>query len=268
MDDGPFGDLDPVDPATVWKSEPTEFIPWLASAKRLAHLSRALGLDLEPMAQEAPVGRFRADLVCRDRGSGTGVVIEAQLGPGDHSHLGQLLTYALGLSAGTVVWLTTRFHAEHRVALDGLNEMTDGKIRCFAVAMDLWRIGDSLAAPQFTVFAAPSDWPGAIAAPPGHRPPTANAPIAPAGAPYRLPFDESPIKVRRNRRGLTQRELAEAAGIGAGYLAQIESGTRRGSPETLAAIERALDMWPDMPALPDASPAMKPETGDERRTEA
>ena len=182
MDDGPFGDLDPVDPATVWKSEPTEFIPWLASAKRLAHLSRALGLDLEPMAQEAPVGRFRADLVCRDRGSGTGVVIEAQLGPGDHSHLGQPLTYALGLSAGTVVWLATRFHAEHRVALDGLNEITDGKIRCFAVAMDLWRIGDSHAAPQFTVFAAPPDWPGAVAAPPGHRPPAANAPIAPAGA--------------------------------------------------------------------------------------
>ena len=105
------------------------------------------------MAREVPVGRYRADLVCRDRGSGTGVVIEAQLGPGDHSHLGQLLTYALGLSAGTVVWLATRFHAEHRVALDGLNEITDGKIRCFAVAMDLWRIGDSHAAPQFTVFA-------------------------------------------------------------------------------------------------------------------
>ena len=159
-------------------------------------------------------------------------------------------------------------HAEHRVALDGLNEITDGKIRCFAVAMDLWRIGDSPAAPQFTVFAAPPDWPGAIAAPPGHRPSTANAPIAPAGSPYRLPFDESPIKVRRNRRGLTQRELAEAAGIGTGYLAQIETGTRRGSPETLAAIERALDMSPDAPALPDTSPAMKPETGDERRTEA
>ncbi len=125
-----------------------------------------------------------------------------------------------------------------------------------------------LAAPQFTVFAAPPDWPGVVAAPPGHRPPAANAQAAPARAAYRLPCDENSIKIRRNRRGLTQRELAETAGIGVRYLGHIEAGRRRGSPETLAAIERALDMSPDVPALPDASPATKPETDDERRTAA
>ena len=268
MDDGPFGDLDPIDPATVWNSEPADFIPWLASDKRLDCLGRTLGLDLEAVAQETAVGRYRADLVCRDRGSGAGVVIEAQLGPGDHSHLGQLLTYAMGLSASTVVWLATRFHAEHRVALDGLNQVADGRIRCFAVAMDLWKIGDSLTAPRFTVFAAPLDWPGSVAAPPGFRLTLSNAESAPAHGAYRLPFEESPIKIRRNRLGVTQKQLAAAAGIDVRYLASIETGRRRGSRETLAAIEKALDMLPEKPAPPDASRAMKPETGGERRTEA
>ena len=49
--------------------------------------------------RETRIGRFRADLLCRDRATGGAVVIEAQLGPSDHSHLGQLLTYALRLPA-------------------------------------------------------------------------------------------------------------------------------------------------------------------------
>ena len=39
-------------------------------------------------------------------------------------HLGQLLTYAAGLEAVTVVWIAERFTDEHRAALDWLNEIT------------------------------------------------------------------------------------------------------------------------------------------------
>ena len=260
MDDGPFGDLDPVDPATVWKSEPAEFIPWLSSDKRLGRLGRTLGLSLVPVAREAPVGRFRADLVCRDRRGGGQVVIEAQLGLSDHSHFGQLLTYAAGIPARTLVWLATRFHAEHCAAVDDLNRLAEGKRRCFAVAMGLWKIGDSFTAPQFTVFAAPDDWSGVAAATPGHRQAAAGAELAPADSEDRPPFAENPIKVHRYRRGMTQRQLAATAEISSGYLAQIETGKRRGSPETLAAIERALEMPPGALA--------RPEAGGERRTEA
>ena len=266
MDDRPLAHLEHVDPATVWKSEPGDFVPWLAAEENIRRLGNALKLDLEPVAREAPVGRFRADLVCRDRDTGAAVVIEAQLGPSDHGHLGQLLTYAMGLPAGTVVWLATRFHVEHRVVVDGLNRLGYGDIRCFAVAMDLWKIGASLTAPQFTVFAAPQDWPGPVAAPPGHRTAAADPEVAPADPANRLPFDENPIKTRRLSRGMSVRQLANAAGISRAYLSAIENGRRWGSPEKRAAIARALDLPPHALARPQTACAMQPETGDRRRT--
>lgn len=51
---------------------------------------------------------------------------------------------------------------------------------------------------------------------------------------------ESPIKLWREHRGLTQRELAEHAGISKPYLSQIETGKRQGTVETISAIARSL----------------------------
>ena len=51
---------------------------------------------------------------------------------------------------------------------------------------------------------------------------------------------KNPIAVFRRHRGMKQRDLAEAAGINAVYLSQIERGKRSGSTRTLAAIAIAL----------------------------
>ncbi len=53
---------------------------------------------------------------------------------------------------------------------------------------------------------------------------------------------ESPIKLWREHRSLTQQELANRAGISKPYLSQIETGKRQGTVETLAAIARSLDV--------------------------
>jgi DNA-binding XRE family transcriptional regulator len=53
---------------------------------------------------------------------------------------------------------------------------------------------------------------------------------------------ENPIRVWRKHRGLTQRQLAEAAGISVPYLSQIELGERKGSTDVLVAIAKALDL--------------------------
>jgi hypothetical protein len=47
---------------------------------------------------------------------------------------------------------------EHRQAIDWLNEVTRADIAFFACEIELWRIGDSLAAPKFNVVASPNDW--------------------------------------------------------------------------------------------------------------
>jgi hypothetical protein len=52
------------------------------------------------------VGPFRADILCRDTATDNWVLIENQLERTDHCHPGQLITYAAGLNAVTIVWIT------------------------------------------------------------------------------------------------------------------------------------------------------------------
>jgi DNA-binding XRE family transcriptional regulator len=64
----------------------------------------------------------------------------------------------------------------------------------------------------------------------------------------------NPIRVWREHRGLTQRQLAEAVGISAPYLSQLESGKRRGTTEVLSAIAEALDLALDDIVILENSP--------------
>ncbi len=66
--------------------------------------------------------------------------------------------------------------------------------------------------------------------------------LIPNGIVYAILDGENPIRVWREFRGLTQRELAEAAGISKPYLSQIESGKRSGTTDVLSAIANALDL--------------------------
>lgn len=153
-----FGRLERVDLRNGWVSEAGEFTPWLAQSENLEILSEAVGIDLELEAQERNVGPFRADILCKDVSTAHWVLIENQLERTDHSHLGQLLTYAAGLQAVTIVWIAARFTEQHRATLDWLNEITDERFNFFGLEIELWRIGDSLSAPKFSVVSQPNEW--------------------------------------------------------------------------------------------------------------
>jgi len=153
-----LGKLESVPLRECWKTEAADFTPWLASAENIALLGDAIGLDLEVEAQEESVGPFRADILCKDTVTGNWVLVENQLERTDHLHLGQLLTYAAGLNAVTIVWIADRFTEEHRAALDWLNEITDEKFNFFGLEIELWRIGESPYAPKFNVISKPNDW--------------------------------------------------------------------------------------------------------------
>ncbi len=51
---------------------------------------------------------------------------------------------------------------------------------------------------------------------------------------------ESPIKVFRNHRSMTQRSLANEIGKSKGYIAKLEAGGRAGSVEVLSKIAQVL----------------------------
>ncbi|MCO8127266.1 DUF4268 domain-containing protein [Acidimicrobiia bacterium EGI L10123] len=151
-----LGRLEPVDPRAVWQSEARDFTPWLlANGDRLAD---ALGIDLELSGAEHPVGGFSLDLIGHDLTNDAVLMVENQLEATDHTHLGQLLTYAAGTGAATIVWVATSFREEHRQALDWLNEQTGQGTHFFAVQVNVARIGDSDPAPYFDVVAKPNDW--------------------------------------------------------------------------------------------------------------
>lgn len=54
--------------------------------------------------------------------------------------------------------------------------------------------------------------------------------------------EESPIKILRKYRGMTQVELAKASGISRPYLTEIETGKKDGSIRAMRALAEALDV--------------------------
>jgi DNA-binding Xre family transcriptional regulator len=61
----------------------------------------------------------------------------------------------------------------------------------------------------------------------------------------RLLAGDNPIRVWREYRGMSLSALADAAGIGKGYLSQLEGGARQGPVATLKRIAAALRVDPD-----------------------
>jgi hypothetical protein len=110
------------------------------------------------MPPSIPWGGYRLDIIGRGLTNGADLMIENQFGVTDHGHLGQVLTYAAGTGAQTVVWIARRFRDEHRQALDWLNEQSDQKTHFFGIEVCVGRIGDSVWAPLFEVVVQPNEW--------------------------------------------------------------------------------------------------------------
>ena len=153
-----IGRLEKIKVRDIWSGEATDFTPWLAKTENIEILSEAVGIDLEVIMEEKSVGPFRADILCKNTIDGTYVLIENQLEKTDHTHLGQLMTYAAGLEAVNIIWIAQRFTEEHRAALDWLNRSTDDQLNFFGIEIEVYKIGDSKPAPLFQIVAKPNDW--------------------------------------------------------------------------------------------------------------
>ncbi len=160
-----FSRLERVELRSVWVSEDSDFTPWMARKENLTQVGELLNLELELETMEGWAGPFRGGLICRDTLHGTFVIIDNQLEDTDQRHLGQLLTYAAELKAGTIVWVAAHFTNEHLNTLNWLNTVTDKSINFFGLEVELWRIADSPLAPKFKLVCKPNDWTERI--PPG-----------------------------------------------------------------------------------------------------
>ena len=149
----------------VWPNEAQDFTPWLAA--NLGELSDALDLELERPRTEVPVGPYFLDLFAMDARSGRGVAVENQLDQADHSHLGQLLTYAVGLGAHILVWIASDFTPEHLRVVDQINNWSPGETEAYAVIVEGKPSGRSRApTARFFVVSAPTSKERMLSQPP------------------------------------------------------------------------------------------------------
>lgn len=155
-----LGKVQRVNLRDAWPNEASSFTPWLASEEGMELLQDALDMELEVEATEKFVGPFKADILAKrtDTTDDHWVLIENQLERTDHRHLGQLLTYAAGLEAVTIVWIAESFAEEHQKALEWLNDVTGDQLEFFGLEIELWQIAGSPPAPMFNIVAEPNDW--------------------------------------------------------------------------------------------------------------
>jgi hypothetical protein len=152
MSDTRIGRLERVPLRKIWEHEAYDFTQWLQ--ENIEALNEALDLSLVNVDREQAAGSFSIDLVAEDEGGGA-VIIENQLEKSNHDHLGKLITYLTGMGAKAAIWIVADPRPEHVAAITWLNESSSADF--YMVKVEAVRIGDSPAAPLFTLIVGPSD---------------------------------------------------------------------------------------------------------------
>lgn len=153
-----LGKLQEVDIREVWPHEQYDFSKWLATEENIKELGDTLNLSLTDVETEKFVGNYRCDILCKDEITGKTVLVENQLEPTNHDHLGKIITYASGLDASVVVWIVAAARDEHSSAIEWLNKHTDSEISFFLLEVHAYKIGNSDPAPQFRIVEQPNDF--------------------------------------------------------------------------------------------------------------
>ena len=153
-----LGKFKELDVRKVWAHEQYDFSKWLALEENIKELGETLNLSLTDVETEKFVGAYRCDILCKDELSGKTVLIENQLEPTNHDHLGKIITYASGLDAAVVVWIVSSVRDEHASAIEWLNKNTTDDLAFFLIEVHAYTIGDSLPAPMFKIIEQPNDF--------------------------------------------------------------------------------------------------------------
>ena len=139
-----LGRLEKTDPADYWQ-EGADLQQWLREPDNLELLSEAIGLPLQPTTAD-PASDWGWFVVTD---SAQRVLVATQVTPSDDAQLGALVNQA-AVGATTVVWIAPAFGDRHRHSLDWLTQLSQAQVRWLAVTVELWQIGKTAMAVNFT----------------------------------------------------------------------------------------------------------------------
>ena len=121
-----LGKLKEISIRKVWGHEQYGFSAWLAKDENIKELGEVLGLNLTNIETEKFVGNYRCDILCKDELTDKVVLIENQLEPTNHDHLGKIITYRTAFNAKVAIWIVERAKQEHIDTINWLNQTDNG----------------------------------------------------------------------------------------------------------------------------------------------
>ena len=143
----------------MWPNEAWDFTRWLSEKENLELLGREIGLSLELVQREKPIGSLSLDILAKETRSGSHVAIENQLEWTDFDHLGRLLAYASGSDSRIAIWVAPDFVFEHAQVLNQLNEWSSPNARFYGVKVEVvQKSGDEVLVPRFRKVVYPGGW--------------------------------------------------------------------------------------------------------------
>jgi hypothetical protein len=142
----------------VWANEVDGFASWLQQEEILEMLGEALELSLKSAGGEIPLDTLAGAVLAKDSKRGHYVIVLGHLDGMSHEAFGKLIMYAAGLEAKAMICVGQEITAEIRQGLDWLNMVSRDDVNFYATELELWRIDDSVPAPNFNVVCQPNMW--------------------------------------------------------------------------------------------------------------
>ncbi|WNM63844.1 hypothetical protein [Candidatus Nitrospira neomarina] len=154
----PVGKLRKINLSEVWGNEADGFASWLQQEEILDILGETIERPLKPAGSDIPLSILAGGVLAKDAKTGSYVIVLGHLEGIDPDALGKLIMYAAGLDAKTVVCVAQGISAEIRQTLDWLNGVSRDEVTFYGAELELWRIDDSVPAPNFHLVCQPNLW--------------------------------------------------------------------------------------------------------------
>lgn len=154
----PVGKLKKINLNEVWGNEPDGFAGWLQQDEILDMLGEAIEVPLKPAGGEIPLDTLTGGVLAKDGKRGNYVIVLGALSGINPDTLGRVVIYAAGLDAKAIVCVGQSISPEIRQTFDWLNTVSRDDVNFYGMELELWRIDDSVPAPNFNVVCQPNMW--------------------------------------------------------------------------------------------------------------